>query len=377
MKKRLLVLPEMEEEAARDLWWQARLKTARMRPSLFVQLQGKVQSLRGAPVQPVYSMSPLVREGAAIVVDLNKYRADFSLKNMVDFGVNRFILRIGGPTAWIADRWGWEEDKTFRPYMDQLAALGLTNKTLGYIVHCSGAAREAPSTNTDHVQLLDQWTSGGYMPAAFIFDDEVYEWWSGGVQVKNTPVNHVLSLSTSTRQTWEKFRRIPGIYTARWFIDKYPGLFAEYSVFLDRMNGTSEGTQRPMWYAWVPTVFNETFSNASAFVSKLVTPTSDQIGRFLQCGSYSAYNIWQASFTFRLPNMAVGVDCSVSRGTLADYDYAFNMQGEVTPPPPPPPDNPPPTSDPTLAAILTAVQAVKADTAAARADAAAVRAHFS
>ena len=90
-------------------------------------------------------------------------------------------------------------------------------------------------------------------------------------------------------------------------------------------------------FNWISRPQVEFHDNAGGLVSALVTPSADQIARFLQCGSHSAYALWQCTFTFRLPSMSTGVDCSVSRGSLADYDAMYNFAAGNPPTPPPPP----------------------------------------
>lgn len=287
-----------------------------------------------------------------LIIDLNKYRGGRSLKAFLDAGADGFILRIGGPTQWVEGDPRWQEDATWRYYMDQAKALGIVDQIGGYIVHNPFSLVDVAVN--DHIDLLNQWTSGGYMPGYFILDHEINYCWRGATKITITPYNLVRSLSAVTDAIWKKWRRIPMIYTARWFIDQNGPL--EHTTYLDNINRVEK--QRPMWYAVYRTLTKE-YPNLKTAVEELVPPSADFIGKYLQCGSYSLADLWQFTSALKLPGDATGVDASVTLGTLAEYWAAVNVTAA-----PPPPDDPPipPTTGVTRAefdALAAKVQALE------------------
>lgn len=341
-------------DVTRDLWWEARQSH---KPSRALELATEIiYSLPGVPARRRFVKPAILgADNKALAIDLNKYRANRNLRSYVDAGVNCFILRLGGPTQWVEGAWKYEIDATYKPYLEQINKLGMVGSTIGYIVHnpfeetsINGATGE-----TMHTELIDEWTSGGWMPQAFCYDHEVATCWRGSTKITCTAPNLVKSLNINTDNTWKKYRRMVGIYTARWFINQY-GL-AEHVSYLDNVNKPESvggpGKQRPMWYAWYAQTFPEQYADLRASLTKLIDPTPAQVNAYLQCGSYSLADLWQYTFTLKLTGDDIGVDANVSLGTKAQFYEAWGLKDTVTPPPPPPPE---PEPDPTTLAQLIA-----------------------
>lgn len=331
-----------------DLWWEARQTTAAMRPPFKDQVTTLVRSLPGRPAQVTMGALAIGREDNAIVADLNLYRPNYNLQALIDRGVNRFILRMGGPRAWIEGDWRYQEDSTWRPYMTELDRLGVDvgRQVLGYYIHNAAEDWRLAGDLDTHVQLINTWTSGGFMPAGFICDHEVAEFWRGGTKITITNFNLVESLKAVTAKVYAKWRKCSAIYSARWFMDRFgPN---EHTTYLNNVNrppsAGGEGMQRPMWYAWVPqpALGNTVWSSAKDCVDQLLVPTGDQVGRFLNMGDWSLYGLWQYLFSFRTPEMVAanqpGIDLSISRGTLAEFDALFGLTSVE---PEPDPEDPP------------------------------------
>lgn len=362
----------------RDLWYEARKSH---QPNRVLELaRNVIQSLPGRPARQTFAALNLGRENAAIAVDLNKYRDKRNIKAFIDMGVDIFILRIGGPGRWYDGDWQYTQDATYRPYLEQCDKYGVLNRTIGYIVHnpfeswsINGATGE-----TIHTELIDDWTSGGYMPQAFCYDHEVGKCWRGSAEITVTNTNVVRSLAENTQNTWTKFRRMVGIYTARWFLNTYGPV--EHQTYFDNINKPESaggpGKQRPMWYAWYPSTFTKTYGNAQDALTDLLVPSGEQTGKFLQMGSYSLADLWQFTDRLKLSGVMLdgsadttGVDASVSLGSLSEVCAAFGL-GITTPPPPvDPPD--PPTGDyatrAELAALAANVAEIETKLAAAKA----------
>lgn len=347
-----------------DLWWDARNS---YKPNQVIELAKNVMmSLPGQPTKQVFAALALGRENAALAIDLNKYRTNRNLQVYKDAGVDIFILRIGGPGAWVDGAWQYTQDVTYRPYLEECDRIGVLDRTIGYIVHnpFESWSENGATGETIHTELIDDWTSGGYMPKAFAYDHEVATCWRGATEITCTPINLVRSLQENTANTYRKFRRMVGIYTARWFINKYA--LSEHITYLDNINKPESmggaGKQRPMWYAWYAQTFSKTYTNLQDSLSDLLVPTTDQTNKLLQCGSYSLADLWQFTATLKLAggmngggNDTVGVDASVSLGTLSEVCAAFGLGTGVTPPPDPDPD-PEPEPDPELEARVKALE---------------------
>lgn len=331
----------MKRIEERDLWWEARQSH---QPNLLFDLGRWVtQSLPGQPAKEKFLLQPFLgHEKVVLAVDLNKYRANRNLEAYRDAGVDVFILRIGGPAQWIEGDYRYTMDSTYRPYLEQLDQLGLVGQSIGYIVHnphelwtINGATGE-----TIHTELIDEWTSGGWMPQAFVYDHEVYEVWRGGTKIKQTAPNVIKSLATNTDNTWKKYHRMVGIYTARWFINTVS--VTEHVTYLDNINRPvglgGEGTQRPMWYAWYPQTFSKHYTGLRQALEELLDPTPSQINAYLQCGSHSLAKLWQFTSTLKLSGDDIGVDANVSLCPKQEFLDAFGLAGAPQPPEPEPDD---------------------------------------
>lgn len=335
-----------------DLWWAARQKTLALQQAEQKKLGVKVfknitQSLPGQPTRTSFATLNLGRANACLSIDLNKYRSGKDLKAYWDAGVDLFILRIGGPTRWYDGNWGYQIDATYQPYLEQLDKLGLLHRSIGYIVHnpfeqysVNGATGE-----TMHTELIDDWTSGGYMPGAFVYDHEVGTMWRGGTEIKISNYNVVKSLEVNTDNTYKKFKRMVGIYTARWFTNLYGPV--EHTVYFDNVNKAVEaggpGMQRPMWWAWYAQDMSKQYTNLQDALSDLLVPTPQQEAKLLNMGSYSKGPLWQFTDRLKLTGDTTGVDASVSLGSLEECLAAFGLKVDAPKPDPEVPPTTPPT----------------------------------
>lgn len=298
-----------------------------------------------------------------LIIDLNHWRPGKSLEAYLNAGVDGFILRMGGPSRWIEGDYGYQEDSTYRPYMDQAKALGIQDQIGAYIVgnpfedwHLQGIISNV------HMDLINQWTSGGYMPGYFVIDHEVATSWRGATEITCTPTNLVGHLQSVTDQIYKQWRKMVMIYTGRWFIDKYAR--NEHIAYLDNINKPESiggaGKQRPMWYAGYSnqgTYTSKQYTNLRQALADLPTPSSSYVGTVLQCGSYSLADLWQFTNTLKLTGDAIGVDASVTWGTWAEYCATVGIRAAT------PPDEPPvePPADGELAARVTALESARAE----------------
>ncbi len=269
-----------------------------------------------------------------LIIDLNKYRPDRNLKEYLDAGVDGFIFRIGGPAQWVEGDYRYTEDPTWRSYIEQADKLGIPRDRIGgYIVH--NPFEDWRLTNDVHLDLLNQWTSGGYAPGYYIVDHEINYCYRGSAKITATPYNVVSSLAAITDKIRKKFNRPAMIYTARWFINQSGP--TEHTVYLDNINGPSTGKQRLMWYAWYLTQYNDKrYTDARQAITDLPIPTSGNVAKYLQCGSYSLWDLWQFTDRLKIGDDTVGVDASVTRLPADDYWRMVGAQvGPVEPPPPP------------------------------------------
>jgi hypothetical protein len=165
--------------------------------------------------------------------------------------------------------------------------------------------------------------------------DDIHSYGDGIATAFGFSPNLVNSLRINTQNTWEKFRRMVGIYTARWFVNA-SGL-NEHITYLDNINRPEVGKQRPMWYAWYAQTYAEQYTNLRDSLTKLIDPTVTQTNSLLQCGSFSLADFWQFTYTLKLTGDDIGVDASVSLASKAEVFAAFGLKTGTTPPPPPPP----------------------------------------
>jgi hypothetical protein len=291
----------------------------------------------------------------ALIVDLNKYRVR-DLKPYIDAGVDGFIFRIGGPAQWLDGNWKYTEDPTWRDYLQQADKYGIPRDRIGgYIIH--NPFEDWRLENDVHIDLLNQWTSGGYQPGYYILDHEINYYWRNNQKILVTPTNLVGSMAAVMDKMWKKFRRPVMLYTARWFIDQNGP--AEHITRLDNVNGPATGKQWQMWYAWYLTLFDtKTYTDARQAITDLPIPSGDNVGRLLQCGSYSQWDLWQFTAKLKIGADKVGVDASVTVGTADAYWRAVGAKVGTTPEPPTPPQ--PEPEQPDLTELIERVAALEA-----------------
>jgi hypothetical protein len=325
----------MSNPSERDLWWEARQRTARESKSFSSIVRNTVVSLPGSPTKVTFAaLGSLGREKSGIVIDLNKYRAGRDLQKYIDAGVDAFALRIGGPLQWAMNEWRYTEDPTFRPYMEQCDKLGVLNQTIGYILH-NPFELWVNDYNT-HIDLINEWTGGGYMPAALALDHEVAQCWQGGQKITASAHNLVGSLSKVTDLMTRRFKKKVAIYTARWFVNTYYRV--EHEVFLDNINRPEIGKNRLAWMAWYPQVFPEN-ADFQKVIEQLLVPSGTQLANLLQIGSHTSADLWQFSDRVKLPGDPTGVDCNVTMGSLDQFRAAFGLGAASVPEPEPDPSH--------------------------------------
>ena len=305
-----------------DPWLEARKKSA---------------ALREAAREIGVPEPALIATEHGIICDLNRYRVGYSLAKLMQRGVKGFILRMGGPSQWVEGNFAYKEDETWRGYMDQAKALGIQSQVGGYIIHNPFEDWKLTGVISNvHMNLINQWTSGGYMPGYLILDHEINYCWRGSIKIIVTPYNLVQSLASVTAQMWSIFKKVPMVYTARWFVDANGP--AEHMTYFDNINGPATGKQRAMWWAWYPVGLTKTYQGADEILSEITAPTSTQIAKYLQCGSYSLADGVQ--FTDRLKMVdtrldgsadTLGCDASYTFGTWAQYCEMVNIPATVTP----------------------------------------------
>jgi hypothetical protein len=355
-------MSEMEQylqvvEDPNDFWWQARQKTAKMQSSLMARTVAfAAVSFPRAPTRASFAVQMLGDRSLAVIMpDFNKYRVGRDLRVFVDAGADAFMFRMGGPLQWNTANFMYTMDPSWRPYMEAADRIGFLDKTIGYIVHnpfelftINGATGE-----TVHTSLIDDWTTGGYMPRAFVYDHEVKTAWQGGVQITATNYNLVRSLEVNTQNTWEKFRRRVGIYSARWFINSSGKL--EHETYFYNVNRPASdggvGIQRPLILAWYPQTFTSEYQSLEAATAQLLVPTASQTSSYLWSGVEAS--AWQFSDRVKLPGDATGVDMSISLVPRAEFFNQFGLLEDGSGPAEPPP---PPVADAELTARVAALE---------------------
>ncbi len=341
----------------RDLWWEARQRN--MNPGFKQKLKElliKVTSLSlpgAGPVKRYWEMSALAaRSDVVFMPDFNKYRKR-RLKAYQDAGCKAFMGRIVGPIRWVQGNWGYAVDDFWYDFLNQAAALGVVDQTIGYIVHnpfeswsVNGATGE-----TIHTELVDEYTSGGYMPRAFMIDHEINTCWTSvGREIKITVPNLITSLAENSLNLWKKYKRTVSAYSADWFMSQN-GWDEHYTYFTNMNKPESqggEGTQRPLIMAWYGQNMTKQYSSMQQVGTDLFVPTPKQVSELLYCG-YQA-NAWQFSPTVRIntgnldgSDDTIGVDMNISLDPAKMFFYNFGLiePGATEPPPPPPPDEEP------------------------------------
>lgn len=319
----------------RDLWLEAREKTRRMGQATNL-VKTVMTSLPGVPTRAVMKALSLGgREKSALVIDLNKYRAGRDLQKFVDAGADAFILRMGGPSQWLDGDYKYQEDATWRPYMEQADKIGFGGRVAGYwIQNVFEDWRLNGLASNVTLQLISEWTGGGYMPPSLVCDHEVAQTWRNNVKITQTAPNIVSSLDATTDKVYKQWRKPVSIYTARWFTNTYGPV--EHTTYFDNINRPESaggaGKQRGLWLAWVPQTFGKEYADLETTLDELIIPNGKQTSDLLNIGSHSQADLWQYTFTLKLPGDSVGVDASVSLGTKEAFFAQFGFSAGSTPP---------------------------------------------
>lgn len=340
----------------RDLWQEARQKTAApykgMRNSIADLLfKLKTVSFPGAPTQTFHAPTAIAQRADVVwFPDLNKYRKR-ALLPYKEAGCKALVFRMGGPVRWVQGNWGYARDETYRPYIEEASQIGMIDQTIGYIVHnpFEGWTTNTATGETVHTELVDEWTSGGYMPRAFCYDHEISKCWtSTGIEINCTAPNLVTSLAENTLNTYKKFKRTVSVYTAKWFANLTAGFWNEHNTYFYNINRPESlggvGTQRPLWLAWYGQTMSKEYTSMDQVAADLFVPSPEQVGNLLYIGWQA--NAWQFSSTVKLQGDSIGVDMNISLDPFKLFYYNFGLvePGTVTPPPPDP-EEPPADSD--------------------------------
>jgi len=355
----------------RDLWAEARARSRQgaykglrntLQDSLFIL---KTISFPGKPAREFYTPTAIAQDDKVVwFVDLNKYRASYDLKTFIDAGCKAFMFRMGGPTRWVQGDWGYAIDASFRPYLEQADRYGVLGQTIGYIVanafetwNINGATGE-----TIHTELIDDWTAGGYMPAAFCYDHEIHECYtSTGAKITATAHNLKTSLAENTLNTWKKFKRVVSVYSAKWFMNLRADYWLEHDTYFHNINlpeaEGGAGVQRPLMMAWYAQNMSKQYSNVSGVQADLLKPSPEQVGKYLYCGHQA--NSWQFTDRLKVGTDTVGVDGNRSLDDADTFYYHFGLVKPGTTPDPGPDPNPNPQPG-TVEQRLTNVEARQA-----------------
>jgi hypothetical protein len=340
-----------------DLWWAARQKTAQYKGTLPERfITWVTRSFPGRATKRV-PMS-IITEGRGLGVDLNKYRTGVDVKMLADLGVRIFDLRLFGPTVWLFNQWGYQQDATFEGYYKILSdipdvligAYGIYNPWLDE----DNSYNSPLDPNVEYMKLYAKnYTKIHY----HIWDVEVSTCTKGS-NTKNgiTSVNLAKGLSKTMQQTLKempiftenKYPRIPEMYSAQWYLRQYGD---PIKVWLE--NTLKDPANMPFlqWLAWLPQTFSDTYQKPTDLFDQLITPNGVQENNYLHMGNEPLASKWQCAFTLKGPwSPNAGIDCSITYGPgaqLTQYRYLHNIPEVVTPPPPPPPPPPPdPDTDP-------------------------------
>lgn len=350
-----------EAFAARDLWWEARNKTAALQQPWWVKLLAWITRLIfGTPVD----FMGFGAAGRLMCVDLNKYRPDVNVEMLIDMGVRVFMLRVGGPASWV-----WPAnpvmDETFVPYYNRIRtyakAKNLTVYIIGYGVHNAWSNEQGNYIGLDPQVAWLKEATRNHLCDDYCWDDEVAKIWKDGKETTVTANNLVKSISICMEQTFNEMERsplgpnyhkMPVHYSANWFMKTYAP--NQYLTWLDNNNKDIDSRHFLTWRAWIPTVFSEVFATIGAMFDKVIDPTGIQENAYLRYGSGLAADFWQCTFTAKGnwcgSQSASGIDASVGYGpskTLADFAYCANLplSQDDTPKPPDNPNDPPQTGE--------------------------------
>lgn len=338
----------MTENLDRDLWIEAREKSAKWRGQWWVRLITWILYLLFPKRFKPLDVMRFGTSQSLYCVDLNKYRPDVNVEMLIDQGVRMFMLRVIGPTRWVYGAWNYEVDRTFVPYYERIRAYaklkGITVWIMGYGVYNPWSNEQGNYTGPDpQVRLLKDATRN-HLCDLYCWDDEVGTCWKDGKEVTITAVNLVKGLAACMEQTFLEMERWPsGLhkmvvhYSANWYMKKFALL--AYQTYFDNNNRDVKNRRFMTWRAWVPTVFTITFQNILDLFAKVLTPTGTQENAYLRMGSELAADLWQLSFTGKGPwcgpESQAGIDFSISYGpsaTVADFVVNANFPIGQTPP---------------------------------------------
>jgi hypothetical protein len=353
----------MGDFTERDLWYEARQRTADEGKSIKSILtnslfKASLVSIPGLPTRAFFSLDAKAADEAVFVPDFNKYR-ERDLKPYIDAGCRAFMFRMGGPSRWVEGNWGYERDKTFWPYMEQADKYGVLDQTIGYIVHnpFESWSINGSTGETMHTEMIDEWTAGGYLPAALMYDHEIDKCWRAtGAEVYCTAPNLVTSLAENTLNTWNKYHRMVSAYTANWFLKQkdYWNLHVTHFTNINKPETEGgPGTQRPLHLAWYGKELAGPYATVEEMEAGMLKLTPDYLSKYLWCG-YRA-DLWQFTSAGRIGADKIGVDMNMSLAAHASTffkTYGLKEPGAVVPPVEPPIE-PPVAEDKILARLVS------------------------
>lgn len=332
---------------SRDLWKEARDKSAAYRDNIFIRVIAWIIRL----FFPGKQVMGFGTAESLMMVDLNKYRPNVNVELLIDQGVRLFGLRVIGPTQWIYGNWKYEVDCTFVPYHERIRRYakekGVKVWILGYGVHNAWMNEEGNYLGLDPQVTMLKEATRNHECDLYCWDDEVGECWKNGQNTIITPTNLVKSISICMEQTLKEMERnsdgsykIPVHYSANWFMKKYA--WAQYQSWLDNAGADPQNRRFLTWRAWLPVVYSEVFQAIRALFDKVFTPTGIQENNYLKMGSEPCADLWQLTFTAKGPwEPNLGCDASISYGlstTLTQFAQNANLplvEPDVTPPLPP------------------------------------------
>lgn len=266
-------------------------------------------------------------ENSAIVIDLSGWEKGVSLKPFKDAGATHVILRMVYQGQYVFDNWQLTEDVCYRGWYDQARALGLY--VGGYALYCAGVDAADYQNSEDMLNAIDRAMGGGrYKPDFLFIDDEVNTWMEHGTRVTATPTNQVKGVRILVDKCWKRFRIVTGHYSRVTFMKQTPAYANEYTAWLDSVNRADKCV--PNWYAdylYYKQVINP--ANLREFATNLAYPSSTMEDKYLSCGSYSLWDLWQVAGDVTTPWGPC--DISVSRQPVDKFNLLFNLTTPIPP----------------------------------------------
>lgn len=334
--------------ASRDIWWENRQITANMQ-------QSKLASAVNWMVRTLTPSKPKFMDGnSAMMVDLNKYRPDVNVELLIDQGVRIFMLRVGGPTAWVYGAEKYEVDVTFVMYYERIRAhaklRGIKVFIIGYGVYNAWANEQSNYTALDPQVTWLKEATRNHQCDQYCWDDEVGETWKDGKVTVITGINLIKGIRKCMEDTFNEMERFPNgdykiplHYSADWFMDKYAS--TGYTDWLDAVNNDVRSRHIMLWRAWLPLTFNAVYETVKEIFIRCISPTGLQENAYLRRGSGLPADAWQFTFTGKGPWLGplskAGIDMSTGyaqSATLAQYAYCANWVLIDPIPPTEPPD---------------------------------------